>query len=398
MNLVGKHILLGITGGIAAYKSVQLLRLLQEQGAEVRVIATPSALRFIGEETLKALSRNEVAVGIFSDKPDSDWTKHIHWGEWSDLMVIAPCTANTLAKIAHGFSDNMLTATVLALRSPILICPTMDGEMYSSASTQLNLKQVKQFGFHVMEPETGYLASGLTAKGRLPEPESIVNEIISLIHPKPKWLSGKKVLITVGATREFFDPVRFISNPSTGKMGMALASAAIELGADVTLIKAFTEVGAPENCKIISVTTAEDIFHAVENEFPKTDIGIFTAAVSDYTPVETFQHKIKKQDSELVINLKKTPDSLAWAGSQKKATQFLAGFAMETQDLEENARAKLLKKSCDCIIANELKTGISGFATDSNKVLFITNSKTMSFEGKKSEISFSILQAIASQI
>jgi phosphopantothenoylcysteine decarboxylase / phosphopantothenate---cysteine ligase len=409
--LQGKHILLGITGGIAAYKSVNLLRLFQKNGAEVRVIATPSALRFIGEETLKAISRYEIGKDIFSSDPGSDWTKHIHWGEWADCFVIAPCTANSLAKISHGFSDNMLTATVLAARCPVVICPTMDGEMYSSPATQANLSTLRSRNFFILEPTHGYLASGLEATGRLPEEQDILNFVATIIHPKPKILSGKKVLITAGATREFFDPVRFISNPSTGKMGLAMAKAAIELGADVTFIHAHMSVAIPSSIKTIAVTSANDLFEAVKKCFPQTDIGIFTAAVSDYTPIQKSEHKIKKADNELVIHLQKTPDSLAWAGSVKKDSQIIIGFAMETQDLLENAQKKLIKKNADYIVANSIAENNSGFASDLNQTILLSlgdlsfQQKTMAndklfskaFSGLKETIAIEMLVTIFSK-
>ena len=404
MLLQGKHILLGITGGIAAYKSVNLLRLFQKQGADVRVIATPSALRFIGEETLKALSRNEVGTEIFSSNPNADWAKHIHWGEWADCFVIAPCTANSMAKIAHGFSDNMLTATVLAARCPIILCPTMDGEMYTSPATQHNLSLLRERNFSILEPTHGYLASGLEAKGRLPEEQDIVNFVIDTLNPKPKLLQSKKVLITVGATREFFDPVRFISNPSTGKMGISMAKAAKALGADVTLIHAHLSVPIPSGIKSISVTSAQDLFEAVQENFPNTDCGIFTAAVSDYSPIHKNEQKIKKADSELTIQLKKTPDSLAWAGSVKAEHQTLIGFAMETQDLLENAEKKLRSKNADYIVANSIANKESGFASDSNQTILLSldniqlNLKKNSAQSLQSKAFSGLKESIASEM
>lgn len=396
MQLKGKHILLGISGGIAAYKAANLLRLFQKQGAEVRVVMTPSALRFVGIETFKALSRHEVAVDIFSDDPQSNWTKHIHWSEWADCFVIAPCTANSLAKIANGLSDNMLTATVLAARCPIILCPTMDGEMYEAPATQMNLVRVKHFGFHVIEPETGYLASGLDAKGRLPDEEHIVEFCSNVIAElnQPKILQGKRVLITAGATREFFDPVRFISNPSTGKMGISMAKAAAQLGADVTLIHAHISVPIPKNITSVSVESAQDVYDAVRHHHPKMDIAILTAAVSDYTPLEKVPQKIKKAENTLSIDLKKTPDSLAWLGQHKLANQTVIGFAMETQNLIENATAKLNKKSADYIIANSIGDKNAGFGTDTNSVTLISSTQQTAFSGSKTEISVSILKHI----
>lgn len=396
MDFHGKHILLGVTGGIAAYKSANLLRLFQKQGAEVRVIMTPSALRFVGKDTFQALSRHEVAVDIFSENPESDWTKHIHWGEWADALVIAPCTANTMAKMAYGFADNMLTATVLAARCPIIVCPTMDGEMFDSPATQRNMRLLREFGYHLIEPATGYLASGLEAKGRLPEESVILEEVWKVIYEQhqPKILNGKRVLITAGATREFFDPVRFISNPSTGKMGISMAKAAKLLGAEVTLIHAQISVPIPDGVHSISVVSAEELFKAVQLYHAETDIGIFTAAVSDYTPIQQEEHKIKKNEAELQITLKKTPDSLAWFGEHKKQGQIAIGFAMETQDILEHAQAKRIKKNADYIIANSLSEHGAGFGTDTNSVLVIGEHEIRAFKGLKEEISIEILKSI----
>ncbi len=396
MDFRGKHILLGVTGGIAAYKSANLLRLFQKQGAEVRVIMTPSALRFVGKETFQALTRHEVAIDIFSENPESDWTKHIHWGEWADVLVIAPCTANTMAKMAYGFADNMLTATVLAARCPIVVCPTMDGEMFDAPATQRNMRLLKESGFHVIEPATGYLASGLEAKGRLPEESFILEKVwnvISDLH-QPKILSGKRVLITAGATREHFDPVRFISNPSTGKMGISMAKAAKRLGAEVTLIHAQLSVPLPDGVHAVPVLSAEELFSAVKMYHSETDIGIFTAAVSDYSPTQKEEHKIKKNEAELQITLKKTPDSLAWFGEHKKQGQILIGFAMETQDILDHAQAKRIKKNADYMIANSLHEQGAGFGTDTNSVLVIGEHEIKAYKGLKEEISIEILKSI----
>ena len=392
--LSGKRIILGVTGGIAAYKAAFLLREFQKAGADVRVTLTPSATRFVGLETFASLSGHEVAVDIFPDESQStDWTRHINWGEWADLFVIAPCTANTLAKIAQGISDNMLTSTVLAARCPMLICPTMDGEMYESPSVSENLQKVQEFGYHVLEPEAGYLASGLMGKGRLPEFEDILTkagEIIGLVEGP---LKGKKVVVTAGPTREFIDAVRFISNPSSGKMGFAMAEAAQKLGAEVKLIHGPVSAPLPEGIYTESITSAEDLFAAVKNH-SDADIIIMAAAVSDFTPQEKYTHKVKKEAAEDSVALKKTTDILAWLGNQKKEGQVLIGFAMETENLIENATQKLISKKADWIVANSLTSERAGFEADTNTVYLINLDKEIKFEGTKQDVAAMVLSHI----
>ncbi len=392
--LSGKRIILGVTGGIAAYKAVYLLREFQKAGAEVRVIMTPSATRFIGLETFASLSGHEVAVEIFPEEAQStDWTRHINWGEWADLFVIAPCTANTLAKIAKGISDNMLTSTVLAARSPILICPTMDGEMYESPSVNENLAKVIEFGYHVLEPETGFLASGLEGKGRLPEFDSILAKSDEIIGSIQGPLTGKKVLVTAGPTREFIDPVRFISNPSSGKMGFAMAEAAQRLGAEVKLIHGPVSIPLPEGIYSEAIVSAKDLFIATQNH-ADADIIIMAAAVSDFTPSTTHPHKVKKSDGEQSISLSKTQDILAWLGEHKQQNQTLIGFAMETQNLVENATRKLHDKKVDWIVANSLSDKGAGFSVDTNHVQLLGRESNTSFKGTKQEVAELVLAHI----
>jgi phosphopantothenoylcysteine decarboxylase/phosphopantothenate--cysteine ligase len=392
--LSGKRIILGVTGGIAAYKAVFLLREFQKAGAEVRVTMTPSATRFVGLETFASLSQHEVAVDIFpEDTQSTDWTRHINWGEWADLFVIAPCTANTLSKIASGISDNMLTSTVLAARSPILICPTMDGEMYESPTVTENLKKVREFGYHVLEPASGFLASGLEGKGRLPEIEDILDTSSEIIGSIEGPLKGKKVVVTAGPTREYIDPVRFISNPSSGKMGFAMAKAAQRLGAEVKLIHGPITADIPEGIHSIEITSAAEMFTAVQ-ERNDADVIIMAAAVSDFTPVKTHQQKVKKETDQSSIELKKTQDILAWLGEHKKKDQILIGFAMETQDLIENATSKLKKKNADWIIANSLTVKGAGFGVDTNHVHLISKDSNTEFEGSKDEIAEIIMGKI----
>lgn len=369
--LSGKRIILGVTGGIAAYKAVFLLREFQKAGAEVRVTMTPSATRFVGLETFASLSQHEVAVEIFpEDAQSTDWTRHINWGEWADLFVIAPCTANTLSKIASGISDNMLTSTVLAARSPILLCPTMDGEMYESPSVSENLEKARDFGYHILEPVSGFLASGLKGKGRLPEFEDILNTASEIIGSIEGPLKGKTVVVTAGPTREFIDPVRFISNPSSGKMGFAMAKAAQRLGAEVKLIHGPVTAPIPEDIHATPITSAKDLFEAVKAQ-ADADIIIMAAAVSDFTPSQSHDHKVKKETATKSIELDQTQDILAWLGENKKPNQILIGFAMETENLVENASKKLSKKNADWIIGNSLSTEGAGFGFDTNHVHLI---------------------------
>lgn len=394
--LSGKRILLGVTGGIAAYKAAFLLRDFQKAGADVRVTMTPSSTRFIGTETFSSLSRNEVAVDVFSDNEAGDsWTKHIHWGEWADIFVIAPCTANTLAKIVHGQSDNMLTSTVLAARCPVLICPTMDGEMYESAAVSNNLSRAVDLGFYILEPDKGYLASGLEAVGRLPEPDIILSRAYEIIkkHRIQGPLTGKKVLVTAGPTREFMDPVRFISNPSSGKMGIAMAEAARALGGEVTLLLGPVSVPVPERIHNESFTSADDLFDLIQKH-SEAEVVIMSAAVSDYKPAETSDQKSKKNDDLPSLELVKTPDSLAWLGKRKRDGQILIGFAMETKNLIKNAKLKLNKKNLDWICANSLSDEGAGFGSDTNTIHLIGHSTEKTFSGSKQEVASEILREI----
>ena len=392
--LSGKRIILGVTGGIAAYKAVFLLREFQKAGAEVRVTMTLSATRFVGLETFASLSGHDVAVEIFPEEEQAtEWTRHINWGEWADLFIIAPCTGNTLAKIANGISDNMLTATVLAARSPILICPTMDGEMYESPSVTENLKKVEGFGYHILEPESGFLASGLEGKGRLPEIDMILKRASEIIGSIKGPLEGKKVLVTAGPTREFIDPVRFISNPSSGKMGFAMAAAALRLGAEVTLIHGPVSIPVPDGMVTQSITSAEDLFGAVQAK-ADADVIIMAAAVSDFTPIDTFDHKVKKGAGENSIHLKNTTDILNWLGERKPENQTLIGFAMETENLIENATSKLKKKNANWIVANSLSNKDTGFEADTNHVHVLGKNLNTEFKGSKQEVAERVLKFI----
>jgi phosphopantothenoylcysteine decarboxylase/phosphopantothenate--cysteine ligase len=394
--LAGKRIILGVTGGIAAYKAAYLLREFQKAGADVRVTMTPSATRFIGTETFTALSRHEVAVDVFNDEdPGDSWTKHIHWGDWADIFVIAPCTANTLSKIVQGQSDNMLTSTVLAARCPLLICPTMDGEMYESSAVSENLEKAKSQGHYVLEPDEGYLASGLEAKGRLPEADAILNEAKKIIkkHRIQGPLTGKKVVVSAGPTREFLDPIRFISNPSSGKMGLAMAEAARLLGGNVTLLHGPISIEIPDRIQAESFVSADDLFNLIKKH-ADADLIIMAAAVSDFKPSSIQKNKVKKDEAGEELKLTRNPDILEWLGNQKREGQILIGFAMETENLKNNAQKKLKKKNLDWICANELSSDNTGFGTDENKIFLIGTDSEESFSGSKQEIAKKILDKI----
>lgn len=424
--LRGRRILLGVSGGIAAYKSVLLLREYQQQGADVRCIATPAALRFIGKDTLSALSRHPVPVEVFPDDGDveSNWTRHIQWAEWADIMVIAPCTAQTLAKIVHGFSDNMLTSTVLAARCPLLICPTMDGGMYESPATRANRQKAAEMGFFVMEPEHGYLASTLEAKGRLPGIGHIALETARIIQkagqtttnvPAQKPLSRKRVLVTAGPTREYLDSVRFLSNPSSGKMGVAMARAAAALGATVELLHGPLQIPLPESSPELeihtyAITSAEELFEVVQkrqNAASAPDLIIMAAAVSDFRPAQPQQGKVKKQQAALNIDLERTPDILHWLGQHRKPHQQLIGFAMETEQLIEAAIEKRARKNVDYIIANTISgtpgaPAAGGFESDRNEVFVIgpethADAPPSSLSGSKEDVALAVLRQILAQ-
>ncbi|SMO56359.1 bifunctional phosphopantothenoylcysteine decarboxylase/phosphopantothenate--cysteine ligase CoaBC [Fodinibius sediminis] len=397
--LSGKRIILGVTGGIAAYKAAFLLRAFQQSGAQVRVTMTQGARQFVGTETFSSLSKHAVAVDIFPDVPSTEdsWTRHISWGEWGDLFVIAPCTANTLAKIAGGYSDNMLTATVLSARCPMLICPTMDGEMYQSPAVQRNLQTLKEDGYHILEPQQGYLASGLQGKGRLPETETILDECRSVLGQQRSVgpLAGKKVVVTAGPTREFIDPVRYISNPSSGKMGIAMAEAARDLGGEVTLVHGPIQIPAPNKMNAIQITSTDDLFKEVQKQ-SSADIIIMAAAVADFTPETHATSKIKKNGKAPSLKLRRTPDILSWLGEHKKKGQTLIGFAMETEKLIEHAGEKRTRKKADWIIANSIADDKSGFGTDTNTVTLLGDAVQETYSGPKKVVARKVLDRIFS--
>ncbi|PSQ74555.1 MAG: bifunctional phosphopantothenoylcysteine decarboxylase/phosphopantothenate--cysteine ligase CoaBC [Bacteroidetes bacterium QH_7_64_110] len=373
-DLSGRHVILGVTGSIAAYKSALLVRLLKKAGVEVQVLMTPGAERFVSPLTLGTLSEREVLTEIFPENEDGSWTKHVTLGQWADLFVVAPATAQTVAKLARGFCDSMLTATALSARCPLLVCPTMDRDMYRHAATQDNLKRLREIGYAVMPAEHGELASGLVGKGRMPEPASILERGADMIgeydsstngasDPEDSLLTGSEVLVTAGPTREPLDPVRVLTNPSTGTMGYALAEAAAQRGASVTLVSGPTTLDPPPGAEVIHVQTAEEMNEAVQARRDTADYVFMAAAVADYTPADPSSTKRKKEDTDedLVLHLRRTPDILKTLGARKRPDQVLVGFALETDDALENARRKLEEKNLDWIAVNNPTEEGAGF-------------------------------------
>lgn len=401
-SLRGRKLLLGVSGSIAAYKSAEIVRQLKKSGAEVQVIMTSDATRFIPSLTLSTLSGKKALVDIFPETAEGTWTLHIELGLWADLLIIAPATAQTLAKLAHGFCDNMLTAVALAARCPMLVCPAMDHDMYVHPATQANLRTLEGFGYEIMPPEHGELASGIIGTGRLPDPAAIVNRISATIEAQgtettteAHSLSGKKVLVTAGPTQESIDPVRFLTNHSTGTMGYELAAAAQRRGGEVTLISGPTDLSTPSGVQRIDIVSAENMAAAVE-QHSQADLVIMAAAVADYTPVESAISKIKKSDSDLSLSFKRTKDILADLGTRKQNGQILVGFALETDDLRTNALRKLKRKNLDWIVLNSPNETGAGFGTSTNRVtLFGTGGEERVFPlMSKKDVAEAILDVI----
>ena len=361
-----KNIILGVSGGIAAYKSVELLRLLVKQGASVRVMMTKNAQWFVGPLTFEALSGQPVCTDLF-EKNDDASIRHIQWAEAADAVVIAPATANIIGKLSGGIADDALSTFMLAVTCPVIVCPSMNTHMFESRAVQRNLETLRADGHFIIDPESGTLACGTTGPGRLPEPEDIVDRIAYYLSTKD--LKDKKILVTSGPTRESVDPVRFISNPSSGKMGFAVARAAEYRGGEVTLITGPTHLPDPNNVKIIRIQTAREMAQAVFENMEHSDIIIKTAAVSDYRPKDPATQKIKKEKGELVLYLERTQDILKEIGMRKK-DQILVGFAAETENLEQHAETKRVEKNLDIIVGNIVGEPSSGFGADTNKVTF----------------------------
>ena len=371
-SLDGKEMLLGVTGGIAAYKAADLVSYLTKSGASVSVIMTRNATKLVAPLTFQTISRNPVAVDMFS--ADTDWRPgHISLADRADILVIAPATANIIARLAHGIADDMLSTTALAVRCPILIAPAMNCHMYENPIFQRNMEILRQHGVVFVEPEYGQLACGYEGKGRLADTEKIVQEILSLVN-KSEDLAGKTVLVTAGPTREALDPIRFITNRSSGKMGYAVAEAAFSRGADVVLISGPTVLPEPAGVKLVSVETTGQMRDKVFEHAYQADVVIMAAAPLDYRPQTVSPRKIKKDHGELALTLERTPDILAELGQHKRHGQILVGFSMETENLLDNAREKLRKKNVELIVANDVSQEGAGFGTDTNIVWVIDSS------------------------
>ena len=390
--LKGKKILLGVSGSIAAYKAALLTRLFIKAGAEVKVIMTPASTSFISPLTLSTLSRSTAIVELTSN---DQWNNHVMLGRWADIMIIAPLSCNTLSKMSHGNCDNMLLAVYLSATCPVAVAPAMDADMWLHPSTKNNLALLQSFGNHIIPVTHGELASGLIGEGRMAEPEDIVNWT-HLFFQKQQSLKGKKVLITAGPTYESIDPVRFIGNHSSGKMGYALAEICQYYGADVTLVSGPVSLPAPSGVHLISVTSARQMYDACLPEFKTSDIAIMSAAVADFTPLETAQQKIKKTEQSISISLTKTEDILAALGQIKSDHQILVGFALETENEKENAIDKLKRKNANFIVLNSLNDAGAGFGSDTNKItIFDQHGKEFTFPLKsKKELAVDILNTI----
>jgi len=391
--LAGKKIVVGITGSIAAYKSVYLVRLLIKAGAEVKVIMTPSAKDFVSPLTLSTLSRNPVIIDLFDEQ---SWANHVMLGRWADAMLIAPLSCNTLAKMANGLCDNLLLATYLSATCPVVVAPAMDEDMWHHPSTKANLVKLESFGNHIIPVEKGDLASGLNGEGRMAEPEGII-EYITTNFFLTRPLDGKKALVTAGPTYEPIDPVRFIGNHSSGKMGIAIAKELYHRGAAVTLVMGPSQYEfSAEGISVVRVKTADQMYKSCLESYPESDLTVMAAAVADYTPVETADQKIKKTSDSLTITLSKTKDILKSLGEKKNGKQVLVGFALETNDEKKNALEKLAKKNADMIILNSMKDTGAGFGYDTNKItIFDKSGQEFSFDTKsKTDVAKDIVDTI----
>lgn len=393
----GKTIIIGVTGGIAAYKIPNLVSMLVKQNCDIHVIMTENACNIITPLTFESLTKNKCIVDTF-DRTHPLEVKHISLAKRADYMLIAPATANIIGKMANGIADDMLTTTFLACKCPIAVSPAMNTAMYENPIVQNNLEKLKSYGVEIIDSAEGFLACGDVGKGKLPEPSELYSYIEKSITYE-KDLLGKKILVTAGATQESIDPVRFISNHSSGKMGFAIAKDAMLRGAEVTLVCGSVSVEPPKFVEIVNVLSAEEMFCAVKKLAPKMDIVVKSAAVADYTPVEYIDNKIKKSDGDMSIQLKRTTDILAYLGEHKTDKQFICGFSMETENLVENSKAKLQKKKIDMIVANNLKVEGAGFKGDTNIVTLITANSVEEF-GKmsKSEVAHKLLSEIKNRL
>ena len=397
MSLENKKIIIGITGGIAAYKINYLVRDFVKAGAEVRIVMTKPTEDFVSPLTLSTLSRNKVYTDFYDE--NKTWNNHVELALWADVMLIAPCTANTLAKIANGICDNFLMAVYMSAKCPVIIAPAMDLDMHAHPAVTRNLNIIESFGHKIIPAEYGELASGLIGQGRLAEPETIFRTVGNEFTDTDAAFAGKKILITAGPTYENIDPVRFIGNHSSGKMGFDLAKEAAKRGAEVTLISGpSSQKTDDKNIDVYRVTSAQEMFDEVFKHYENTDIAIMSAAVADYTPKVKAAEKIKKNEQELTIELIKNKDILRTMG-EKKTHQFLVGFALETQNEEENAKGKLVKKNLDMIVLNSLRDEGAGFANATNKIKIFTPTEEQSFTLKsKEEVACDILNFIAQKL
>lgn len=394
----GKRILLGVTGGIAAYKIATLVRYFKKAGADVKIIMTPASVDFISPLTLSTLSKNPV-YSQYWDSSTGEWSNHVELGLWADVMIIAPATANSLAKMAVGLSDNLLLTTYLSAKCPVFIAPAMDLDMYQHPTTLRNLDQLEQDGVHILPAQKGELASGLNGEGRMMEPEDIF-ATIEKFFAKNQILKAKKVLVTAGPTYEDLDPVRFIGNHSTGKMGVEIAKALHSFGAEVTLVLGPNGLNEDlSGIQVRPIRSAQNMLEEVQKVWKDQDAGIFAAAVADYRPAEVADQKIKKKDEILQLSLVKNPDILKWAG-ENKSRQYLMGFALETNNEEENALGKLQAKNLDAIVLNSLQDQGAGFAHDTNKIcIFDKDNKRSDFELKsKKSVANDIVSYLSNRI
>ena len=400
--LKGKKIVLGITGSIAAYKSCLIIRELIKSGAEVQVVITPAGKEFITPITLSALTHKPVVSEFFSQK-DGTWNSHVDLGLWADAMVIAPCTAATLGKMANGVADNMLITTYLSMKAPVFIAPAMDLDMYKHPSTQKNIETLRSFGNHIIEPGSGFLASGLEGKGRMEEPENIVKalaDFFSTSSESPSYtedLKDKKILITAGPTYEKIDPVRFIGNYSSGKMGFALAEECSRRGAKVVLVAGPVSLTCTENIQRVDVESCKEMYEAAVGEFPNCDAAILCAAVADFRPETIAEQKIKRVGDELLLKLKPTQDIAATIGSMKGEGQRIVAFALETNEEESNAQRKLEKKNADFIVLNSTRIPGTTFQADDNQITIINKEGKKSYAKKpKTEVACDIIDELVS--
>lgn len=394
--LKGKKIVLGITGSIAAYKACLIIRQLVKQGAEVQVVITPAGKEFITPITLSALTSKPVISEFFAQR-DGTWHSHVDLGLWADAMLIAPCTASTIGKMAHGIADNMLITTYLSMKAPVFVAPAMDLDMYRHPSTQHNLDVLRSYGNHIIEPGTGFLASGLEGKGRMEEPENIVSALSNFFEqPEEKPLSGRHIIITAGPTYERIDPVRFIGNYSSGKMGFALAEECAARGARVTLVAGPVALKCSDSIERIDVESCQQMYEATTQAFAQADAAILCAAVADFKPESTAQSKIKREGDDLVLRLKPTHDIAAELGRMKQPGQRIVAFALETDNEEANAKDKLRRKNADFIVLNSTRIPGTTFQSDDNQITIITANDATAYPKKpKREVAADIIDRLS---